>query len=523
VTDVAAVDRHGTEVRAGNERSRAAVAGVLAVAVMLAVGELLASAVDGWRSHVVAVGDEVIDRTPGWLERAVIENLGTTDKPFLIGCILVVSALLGALLGILAARRFAFGVAGIVLMAAVGTAASFRDPQSDGTAPLWVGLAGAAAGIATLWLLLREVPETSVARTPADGAELDRRRFVGVAGGAVLVASLGAVGGRILTSSRVESIRHGIALPRPVTPAPPPPRGSRLAVPGLTPLFVPNDSFYRIDTALLVPQVDPAGWSLEVKGRVDNPLRFTYDDLMAMPQIEADVTLACVSNEVGGELVGNARWQGVPLYRLLGEAGVQNEGTQIVGRSVDGFTAGFPTARAIEDDTAMVALAMNGDPLPTDHGFPARLVVPGLYGYVSATKWLSSIELYRLDEFNGYWIPRGWSKYGPIKTQSRIDVPYRSEIAAGRQTIAGVAWAPTRGIDRVEVQVDDGPWQDATLAASIGPDSWRQWYLRWSATPGKHTLAVRATDGTGYTQTAEESRVDPSGATGHHTIDVTVR
>jgi DMSO/TMAO reductase YedYZ molybdopterin-dependent catalytic subunit len=496
---------------------------VLAVAVMLAVGELLAAAVDGWRSQVIAVGDEVIDRTPGWLERAVIENLGTTDKPFLIGCILVVSALLGAVLGVLAARRFAIGVGGLVFMAAVGAAASFRDPQTGGTGPLWIGLASAAAGIGTLWLLLREVPETSVARTPADGPAIDRRRFVGLAGGAVLVAGFGAVGSRILTSNRVESIRNAITLPRPVRRAAAPAPGARLRIPGLTPLFVPNRSFYRIDTALLVPQVDPATWSLEVKGRVDRPLRFSYDDLMAMPQIEADVTLACVSNEVGGGLVGNARWQGVPLHRLLEQAGVQNDGTQLVGRSVDGFTAGFPTVRAIEDETAMVAVAMNGVPLPTDHGFPARLLVPGLYGYVSATKWLSSIELYRLDEFNGYWIPRGWSKYGPIKTQSRIDVPYESEIAAGRQAIAGVAWAPTRGIERVQVQIDAGRWQDATLAQSIGPDSWRQWHLRWQATAGKHTIAVRATDGTGYTQTAEESRVDPDGATGHHTIEVTVR
>ena len=221
--------------------------------------------------------------------------------------------------------------------------------------------------------------------------------------------------------------------------------------------------------------------------------------------------------------MGNARWQGVPLYTLLERAGVQNEGTQVVGRSVDGFTAGFPTRHAIEDETAMVAVAMNGDPLPARHGFPARLLVPGLYGYVSATKWLSSIELWRLDEFNGYWIPRGWSKSGPIKTESRIDVPNHSPIAAGPQTIAGVAWAPTRGIERVEVQVDDGPWQKATLAAALGVDTWRQWLLRWHATPGEHTIAVRATDGTGHTQTSERSDPPPNGATGYHTIRVDVR
>jgi DMSO/TMAO reductase YedYZ molybdopterin-dependent catalytic subunit len=329
------------------------------------------------------------------------------------------------------------------------------------------------------------------------------------------VAGVAAVGGRLLTSSaNVDAIRRAIRLPRPFRRAPVPPPGASLAVPGLSPLFVPNGDFYRIDTALTVPQVDPAGWSLQVKGRVDRPLSFTYAELMAMPQIEADVTLACVSNPVGGELVGNARWQGVPLYTLLERAGVQNEGTQIIGRSVDGFTAGFPTRHAIEDETAMVAVAMNGVPLPARHGFPARLLVPGLYGYVSATKWLSSIELWRLDEFNGYWIPRGWSKSGPIKTESRIDVPNHSPIAAGPQTIAGVAWAPTRGIERVEVQIDGGPWQQATLGPSAGHDYWRQWYFPWHAESGSHQISSRATDRKGNVQTAVRASPFPNGSSG---------
>jgi DMSO/TMAO reductase YedYZ molybdopterin-dependent catalytic subunit len=524
VTQAAAAGTYD-ERHAAHGRWRSALSGFLAVAVMLGVSELLAALVPGARSHVVAVGDQVIDHTPGWVERAVIANLGTSDKPFLIANVLVVSGLLGAGLGLLAARRFVLGAAGIAVMAGVGTAASFADPQTTGAAPLWVGIVSAAAGIATLWLLLRPEPEPdSAVRDPAAGGIVDRRRFLGLAGAAVLVAGVAAVGGRLLTSSaNVDAIRRAIRLPRPFRRAPVPPPGASLAVPGLSPLFVPNGDFYRIDTALTVPQVDPAGWSLQVKGRVDRPLSFTYAELMAMPQIEADVTLACVSNPVGGELVGNARWQGVPLYTLLERAGVQNEGTQIIGRSVDGFTAGFPTRHAIEDETAMVAVAMNGVPLPARHGFPARLLVPGLYGYVSATKWLSSIELWRLDEFNGYWIPRGWSKSGPIKTESRIDVPNHSPIAAGPQTIAGVAWAPTRGIERVEVQIDGGPWQNATLAAALGVDTWRQWLLRWHATPGEHTIAVRATDGTGYTQTSERSDPPPDGATGYHTIRVDVR
>jgi DMSO/TMAO reductase YedYZ molybdopterin-dependent catalytic subunit len=503
----------------------AALAGLCAIAVTLGIGELLAAVVDGARSHVVAVGDEVIDRTPGWLERAVIDALGTNDKPFLIVCLLVVSGLLGAGLGLVAARSFALGATGIAAMAAVGTAASFADPQTDGAAPLAVGALSALAGVATLWLLLREAPADAVpAADPTEGARLDRARFLGLAGAAVLVAGVGALGGRALTSNeRINRIRQAIRLPQAVHRAPPAPAGAQLRVPGISKLYVPNDAFYRIDTALTVPRVDPAHWSLQVRGRVDHPFGVTYEELLAMPQLEADVTLACVSNEVGGHLVGNARWQGVPLHLLLERAGVHEDATQIVGRSVDNFTAGFPTRKAIEDEEAMVAVAMNGEPLPVQHGFPARLVVPGLYGYVSATKWLAALELTRLDEFDGYWIPRGWAKEGPIKTQSRIDVPSRSTIAAGRRAIAGVAWAPTRGIDRVEVQIDDGPWQEATLAAELDVDSWRQWLYRWDATPGEHTIAVRATDGTGYTQTAKRTDVAPDGATGHHTIEVTVR
>jgi hypothetical protein len=262
---------------------------------------------------------------------------------------------------------------------------------------------------------------------------------------------------------------------------------------------------------------------LEIRGRVDRPYRLTYQELMEIPQIEADITLTCVSNEVGGGLVGNARWQGVPLYVLLERAGLQDGATQLVGRSVDGFTAGFPTLTALDVRESMVAVAMNGEPLPAQHGFPARLVVPGLYGYVSATKWLSAIELRGWNEVEGYWIPRGWAKEGPIKTQSRIDVPRPSStIPAARRPIAGVAWAPTRGIERVEVRIDDGPWREARLAARLDVDCWRQWFFPWDATPGRHVIAVRATDGLGEVQTDERTPVAPDGASGRHTIEVFV-
>ena len=497
---------------------RPALAGVLAIAVVLAVAELVAALLPGGRSLVIAVGDAVIDFSPGWLERFAISTLGTYDKPFLLVSILLVSGVLGTRLGALGSRRFAVGAAGLCALAAVGVAASLADPQTEGVAPLVAGTVGALAGIATLWTLLgAAAPETAqVTRTPAAGGVGDRRRFLLLAGGAAALAAVGAVGGRVLTrGERIETIRRTIRIPRAARPAPAAPPGAELDIPGLAPLYVPNDDFYRIDTALVVPQVDPADWSLDVVGDVERPFRLTYEELLALPHIEADVTLACVSNEVGGGLVGNARWQGVPLRDLLERARPRAGATQVLGRSVDGFTAGFPTRAAFDVEDAMVAVAMNGEPLPASHGFPARIVVPGLYGYVSATKWLSRIELTSFADVDGYWIPRGWAKEGPIKTQSRIDV-------ASRDVIAGVAWAPTRGIGRVEVRVDEGPWRDAELAAALGDDSWRQWFLPWEPASGSHVVSVRATDGTGTTQTEERTDVAPDGASGWHTVRVDV-
>jgi DMSO/TMAO reductase YedYZ molybdopterin-dependent catalytic subunit len=302
------------------------------------------------------------------------------------------------------------------------------------------------------------------------------------------------------------------------------PEGADLQVPGADPFITPNADFYRIDTALSVPQVDPDDWTLTVTGRVERELTLSFSELLDRPMVEVDITLACVSNEVGGKLVGTARWLGCRLDDLLDEAGIDPSADQVVGRSVDGFTAGFPTA-LLDGRDALVAVGMNGEPLPTRHGFPARLVVPGLYGYVSATKWLSEIELTRFDEFEGYWIPRGWSVEGPIKTQSRIDTPVVGQrLDAGRPApVAGVAWAPTVGIDRVEVQIDDGEWQEAELGERHTDTTWRQWRLPWVPEAGEHRIRVRATDGTGETQTQQRRPVAPDGATGWHTVVVTAR
>lgn len=502
-------------------RWRSALAGILAAAVSLGVAEFVAGLLAGSPSLVVAVGDAVIDSVPGWVEQQAIALLGQYNKAFLIVLILVLSAVFGALLGLLAARRFLLGAVGLAAFAVLGCVTALIGPQAEPLPTLLVGLVGTIAGILTLRLLLRAAERSLDER---EESTVGRRNFLFFAGGAVVVTAVGALGGQLIKArDRVNDLRAAIRIPAPAQPAPPPPAAASLDIPGLTPLYIPNSNFYRIDTALRVPQVDPTTWTLEVTGMVDRPFTLTYAELLEMPQIEADITLACVSNPVGGDLVGNARWQGVPLRLLLERAGVQDGATQIFGRSVDGFTAGFPTVTALALEEAMVAVAMNGEPLPADHGYPARIVVPGLFGYVSATKWLSVIELNDYAAVDGYWIPRGWAKEGPVVTQSRIDVPRSSSaVRAGPIPIAGVAWAPTRGIERVEVRIDGGPWMVTELAASLDIDSWRQWVYRWDATPGRHVISVRATDGNDDIQTPVIAPVVPSGATGHHTIEVQV-
>jgi DMSO/TMAO reductase YedYZ molybdopterin-dependent catalytic subunit len=304
------------------------------------------------------------------------------------------------------------------------------------------------------------------------------------------------------------------------------PAGAELSTPGLSPLVVPNDEFYRIDTALIVPSVDVDTWRLSIHGMVDRPITLSYADLGQLPLFEQYVTISCVSNEVGGNLVGNAKWTGVHLRDVLAMAGVQAGATQLVGRSADGWTAGMPTAWVMDSAREpMIALKMNDAPLPRVHGFPARLIIPGLYGYVSATKWLTDLELTTLEAFDGYWVPLGWAKEGPILTQSRIDVPKNgASVPAGRVPIAGVAWAPDRGIRKVEVAID-GVWQEAQLSTPISAATWVQWLVAWdaeSAGPGNHTIEVRATDGTGAVQTADRTPPAPDGARGHHAIRVSV-
>jgi DMSO/TMAO reductase YedYZ molybdopterin-dependent catalytic subunit len=347
---------------------------------------------------------------------------------------------------------------------------------------------------------------------------LDSAAVIGVAAGS------GAFGRLLLDRGRLNAVPQVGVVPDPVSTAPPLPAGAALDIDAVSPIVTPNEDFYRIDTALLVPRPNLDTWRLRVTGMVDRPFELTYDELVAMPLHDQHVTIACVSNEVGGNLVGNALWRGVRLKEILERAGTQPAASQIVGRAVDGFTVGFPTAWALADEReALVAVAMNGEPLPPDHGFPARLIVPGLYGYVSATKWLAEIELTTLEAFDAYWVPLGWAKEAPILTQSRIDTPRDGAgIEPGIVPIAGVAWAPDRGISAVEVQVDESGWQAAELSVPISDATWVQFVYRWQATSGEHALRVRATDGDGVVQTADRTRPDPDGARGHHTIRVRV-
>jgi DMSO/TMAO reductase YedYZ molybdopterin-dependent catalytic subunit len=517
-----------------------ALAGIVAAAVALAVAEVVAVATGPRTAPVVAVGGVVVDAVPEPVKQFAIDVFGVHDKTALLVGTGVLLAVFAAAIGMAARRRLRYGLAGAVLFGAVGAAAALTRPGAGAAAPL-PSLAGAAAAAVVLWLLLTgPTGLTRPAGTPAPGADTGavpgaraadvwdepgagRRRLLATGaliGGSIVVGGFG----RLLSSRRdVTAARESLILPDPVSAARPVPAGADLGLSDLARYVTPNKDFYRIDTALVVPRVDPRTWQLKITGRVRKPLTFSYDDILRRPMIERHVTLACVSNEVGGDLIGNARWLGVPVKSLLDEAGPLPGADQVVGRSTDGWTCGTPTEVLRDGRDALLAIGMNGEPLPIEHGFPARIVVPGLYGYVSACKWVVELELSAFDDFDAYWVPRGWAAKGPIKTQSRIDRPGAAgHVPAGAVTVAGVAWAQHRGVAAVEVRVDDGPWQAATLAETVSADTWRQWSYRWMATAGEHRLAVRATDTAGEVQTERRQPVAPDGATGWHTIDVTV-
>jgi DMSO/TMAO reductase YedYZ molybdopterin-dependent catalytic subunit len=550
-------------------RWRLAFVGVVAVGAAIAAGELAAGLVPGIPSPIASIGRQIVDHQPPGAKDFMTSLFGTADKLVLQIVIVAAALLIGAGVGLLAARRTELAGAVIAAFAAVGFVASIGDPDAvtvlaaagaaaEALVGMWVlnwlvpgavdtppgNAAGVArkasrpspaiplSGVAALKRAGAVEPKAIKAGSPGwRGAALDAagsmpswsRRKLLQRGGGIAIASIAATAiGRVLLE-RQQTPTTAAALPPPKS-VPNLPTGADLSVPGLTPIVVPNDKFYRIDTVILFPpNIDVTTWKLKVTGMVDHPIELTYDQLIQLPIIEQFVTIACVSNYVGGDLVGNAAWRGVPLRTVLAMAGVQAGATQLVGRSVDGFTVGMPTAWVMDEArTPMIAIGMNGKPLPREHGYPARLIVPGLYGYVSATKWLSELQLTTLEAFDAYWVPLGWAKEAPILTQSRIDVPGSgANLKAGPVTVAGVAWAPDRGVTKVEVAID-GAWHDARLSAPISPATWVQWLYDWDATAGDHQIEVRATDGTGTVQTADQSPPAPDGARGHHTIGVHV-
>jgi DMSO/TMAO reductase YedYZ molybdopterin-dependent catalytic subunit len=499
-----------------------ALAGVASVALGAGVGELAAAVLAPEASPFVVVGSLLIDLAPPWAKDAAIGLFGTADKlALLTGIAIVLLAVAGAA-GVLEVRRPPWGRVLIGVIGLVGVVAAMTRANAPLLAFAPPALA-AVASVITLQFLVTRLPSTD-APPPDSPGEIDRRRFLGWAGGAAALGVLAAVGGYALQAGTraVTAIRDTIALPTPTTNAAVP-AGAELAVEGLTPVITPNDRFYRIDTALAVPAVDPETWSLRIHGMVDQEVTLTWDELLALPLEESVTTLACVSNEVGGDLIGNAVWLGYPIRELLARANPSADADMVLSRSVDGFTASTPLAVLQDDRNAILAVGMNGEPLPAQHGFPVRMVVPGLYGYVSATKWVVDLEVTRFDAASAYWTDRGWSAKGPIKLQSRIDVPRSGQpLTAGTVTVAGVAWHQHVGISGVDVQVDDGPWQAATLAEAISIDTWVQWRFDWDAEPGTHTLRVRATGADGEVQTSEMQGVVPDGATGLDERSVTV-
>ncbi|MFJ8931465.1 molybdopterin-dependent oxidoreductase [Streptomyces sp. NPDC102364] len=534
-------ERRGTRLR---RAVRGAVAGCVAGCAALAAAEPVAALVRPQVAPLTVVGGAAIDRAPTPVKEWAIRTFGTDDKPMLQLGIVAVLLLFACALGVVAVRHRRAGSAGVLLIGLVGAAAALTRPDAAGLLDALPSLVAAVVGALVLYwlsgLAARDRAADVVVAAPTDEAApaatprnpLARRPFLLAVGGtAVGSVAIGALG-RGLAGSRgsgARASREALTLPAPASPAPPVPKGTQLRIPGVSPFRTPNSDFYRVDTALVVPEVDAGTWRLRLHGKgVSRPVTFTLDDLLGRDLIERDITLTCVSNEVGGPYAGNARWLGVPLATLLREAGVRppqkgGPADQLVARSVDGMTIGTPVDDVMDGRDALLAVGMNGQPLPFAHGFPVRMVVPGLFGYVSACKWLTDLELTTFDAYDPYWVKRKWARRAPIKTQARIDTPKPfAHPKTGTVMVAGVAWAQHRGIDKVEVRVDDGPWEAAELAAEDSRDTWRQWSYAWRATKGGHNLTVRATDRTGDVQTAQRAGTFPDGASGRHTVVVTV-
>ncbi len=505
----------GTDLSVASPPSgrRLALGGVLTALAGLAVSELATAVMKERVSAPVAVGEWIVDVTPGGVARTAIDAVGTADKPLLLAGVTLGLIGFGALAGVLTRRSPLGGLMVFVAMAVIGAVAVLTRPGSTGSSIIPVACA------AVTWIVL--LPQVTAPPREGETSAEERRRFLRVAG--LVAAGSVAVGvaSRFVSRERrlIEAARTRLRLP--VT-AGTVPVGATIAE-GLTPWRVPSSDFYRIDTALVVPTVRAEDWSLRIHGMVDREITLTYDDLVQRELTEAWVTLCCVSNKVGGDLIGNAWWSGVRVADLLAEAGVQEGADAVLQTSVDGWNCGTPLAALTDDRDALLAVAMNGEPLPLEHGFPVRMVVPGLYGFVSATKWVVDLEVTRFTDFEAFWTVRGWSPTGPVKTQSKIEVPGSGDrVGAGEVRVGGYAWAQHTGIEKVEIRLDGGPWTEVDLGRVPSDDTWVQWGGTVQAEPGTHTLAVRATDTSGYTQTGVRTDVVPDGATGWHTVEFTV-
>lgn len=515
----------------------AGVCGLLAVVTGVLLGEFLSVWLSPSLTPLNAVGGVVIDAVPGPVKEWAIASFGTSDKLVFGIAMRVIAAVLAVLAGILESRRRRTG---LVLVSLIGVLAAWAGAvrPDGGAVPAVLGLLSGVVAAVVLSVLITRLgvwarPEADAeadAPTPAEAgsgasAPSSRRRFLGAIGASAVGIAVLAAGTAVARGARsgYQTARAALKLPAPAKAAPPAPPD--VPVPGISPWSTPNGEFYRIDTALVVPFVDPASWSLKVTGLVEREVTLTFEDLLAKPLRELDVTLACVSNEVGGDLVGNARWLGWPVRELLAQAGVRQGADMVLSSSVDGFTASTPLEALTDARGALLAIGMNGQPLPPEHGFPVRLVVPGLYGYVSATKWVTELKVTTFAQDMAYWTSRGWSDHGPIKRSSRIDTPRRNATVAQDGVLGGVAWAQGVGVASVEVKLDDGAWQPARLGGDGGTDSWRQWWLPLAALsggapgPGEHRLTVRTTGRDGQPQSTDVAPPAPNGSSGLHSVD----
>lgn len=504
-----------------NERM---LAGVAAASVALGVAQLVSIPFGGRADARTAVGTAVVDLTPGPVKEWAIQTLGTLDKPFLAVVVLIVIATLAAIAGTLETRRRPVGSAVIVVGGVLGCLAVLSRPGATAldTIPTIVGT---ACGVAALRLLTRRItPDPEHPDESSDQTDAGRRRLLvlGVLGFGIVSGVAGAVIARLAQS--VAADRRTFVLPPPRSSAPPIPAEVQPKDVALPSFITPSTDFYRIDTALSVPQISHRDWRLRIHGMVDRETTYSFDDLARFNIVETVATLTCVSNPVGGKLISTGIWTGYRVADLLAAAGVHKDADMVLSTSIDGFTAGTPVQALTDGREALLAVSLNGQPLPVEHGYPARLVVPGLYGYVSATKWVVELELTRFDKAQAYWTRQGWAAQAPVKTESRIDVPRRGQqVPLGPVVFGGVAWAQNRGVRAVEVRIGDGAWQPAELGAAYSNETWRLWSFPWQAkSPGKQTITVRAIDNTGAVQTEQRADPVPDGATGWHSVSFSV-